>query len=92
MGRNALLACTHKVIGKQPFVQRDFAAFKYGANGHAVLLTAIVTLDNASTDRAVWMGFCRASALCRKPLCICGLAVRANRTVWPLQGFQVLAG
>ena len=92
VGADALLARHEQVHCQQPLVQRNLAALEHGADGDGELLAAIVALDDALADRAFGLRLDGLATLRREPLGIDRTAVRANRTVRPTQGFQMLAG
>src|ERR1700730_14208779 len=81
---NPFLAGHHKMHGKQPFVQRNFAALHCGSNGYAKGLFAFVALIDAGA-RAVARKFSDTTGV--------GIsAMTAHRTVRPMELFEMLAG
>lgn len=77
---NAFLARGHKVKTENPFIQRDVAAFHDRADCDGKRLTASVALVQARTV---------GPALNERGL-IHNAAMRANRTIWPMQLFEML--
>jgi hypothetical protein len=79
---NAFLRAVHEREGEHPLVERDFAVFHDRSNGDGErLFTGVALVDAGARALALKLG----DVLDRT-------AVRANRTVWPVQRFKVLAG
>lgn len=69
------------MIDQQPLVEGNLEALEHGSNSHGELLAAIIALDQAS---AVMSAF--------KAGCLERTTMSAERTVRPLNSFQMLAG
>lgn len=69
------------MVGEQPLVERNLGAFEHRPNGNSILLTAVIALDQSGAMVAAL----QASSIERS-------AMRAERTIGPLEAFQMLAG
>ena len=69
------------MVDQQPLIQRNLGALKHGSDSDGELLAAIIALDQASAV----MGALKARGIERT-------AMRAERTIGPLDRFQMLTG
>lgn len=84
MGGNAFLAGSHQFDGEQPLIERDFGAFKDGANRDGELLAAFGALVQAGAVRLASKGF--------DLLRVCIAAMRANGAIGPALRLKMNAG
>ena len=69
------------MVDQQPLIQRNPGTLEHGSDNHGELLAAIVALEQTSAV----MGAFKARGIERT-------AMRAERTIGPLDSFQMLAG
>lgn len=84
VGAKALLATIEQTERKQPLVKRDFAVLEDRADRDGEGLDAVFALVDAGA-RGLASQF-------RDAVGVAIAAMGANRTVGPVQGFQMLAG
>ena len=81
MRAHALLGRAQQMVDQQPLAESNLGALKHGANGDGELLAAVIALDQSGAV----MGALKARGVERT-------AMRAERTIGPLNSFQMCAG